>query len=67
MQAAERLRTSSLPADGSAIGQELIALRHAQDLIELEFARRRMRSLRAGIGRRTARTPRRTGSGTTPA
>ena len=39
LHAAERLRTSPLPADGAVIAQRLIALRHAQDLIDLEFAR----------------------------
>ena len=40
VQSAQRLRRCSLPADGAMLGQELIQLRRAQDLLEMEFARR---------------------------
>ena len=39
-RAAERLLQSPVPSDGPAIGEELVALRHAQDLLDLAFARR---------------------------
>ena len=40
LQAAERLRSAPLPSDGAMITQELIALRHIQDLLDLAFAGR---------------------------
>ena len=40
LRAAERLGSAPLSCDGAVIAQELIAVRHIQDLIDIAFARR---------------------------